>query len=442
MRNPLRLALVACLMAGIANAEWPQFRGPTGNGVSKHSHLLEWSEQQHVRWKVKVEGIAWSQPIVFGERVFLTTAVADGQASPKSGESGPGFNPFSFKGLAALSGGSAPDIACHWKLLCLNLPDGSRLWEQEIHKGKPAVPIHRSNSYASDSPVCDGQRVFVQVPMIGVYCFDLQGKRVWEQPLAARKMQYGWGTGSSLTASGPQLFLQCDNEEQSFLAAYDKASGKPQWKVDRAEGSNWSTPYVWANQRQTELVVCGGRTVQSYDFSGKLLWELPAEGRSATTAVGNQDLLVVGSVTRSRGGSGALTAVRAGASGVLTDQSEHIAWTIPKAAPELASPLLVGDYLYVARQHGGIIACYDAKSGEQHFRQRLPKAGGFTASPWSAGGHAFFLDENGKTFAIKPADELQLIATNSLDGMFWSSAAVVKGGLLLRSVEHLYCIAK
>ena len=437
--------------AAEATTAWAQFRGPGGNGISPSAtHPVEWAEDKNVAWKVAVEGVAWSQPIIWGDQILLTTAVTDKQPKPRKGEFGPGFRLFTREGISrSLYGGDPPNRTYQWKLICLDLSSGQRRWERLVRKAKPTIPTHRSNSYASETLVTDGEHVYVHIAMAGIYCFDMDGRESWNVPLDAYPMQYGWGTGSSPLLDGESLYLLCDNEEQSYLVALDKTNGRQRWRVEREELSNWATPYLWRNKERNELVTCGGRQTRAYDpATGKLLWKLDASGRCATTAVGDKDMLCVGSVTRSMGRTGDLTAVLAGASGNLSSEDdgdvshELIAWSHQRAAPQLSSPLLYQGYVYTLRQQGGIISCYDAATGKRLYHERLPNAGGFTASPWAAGDHVFCLDEDGNTFAIKTGPEFNVEAVSKLDGMFWSSAAIVEDALLLRSTEHLYCISE
>jgi outer membrane protein assembly factor BamB len=378
----------------------------------------------------------------------VTTAETDEQTKPRQGEAGPGFSFFSREGFARTfrSGGRAPDVTYRWNVLCLDGKTGDVVWERLAREDRPTIPIHRSNSYASETPVIDGERLYVYFGMTGLFCYDLAGQLLWNREIGAFPMQYGWGTGSSPIVYGERVFLVCDNEQESFLVAFDKRSGAEVWRVHRNEKSNWVTPFVWHNSVRDELVVAGGEKVRSYDpENGELLWEREATGRCATTPVADQELLYVGSVTRSRGGSGELIAIRTGAEGDLGSESNvgansAIAWSVPRVAPELASPLLYQGCLYALSQHGGIIRCFDAKTGQRHYRKRLPGAGGFTASPWASNGKVFCLDENGKTHVLEAGTKLNVLGTNELDEMFWSSPAVVGENLLLRGVEHLYCI--
>lgn len=446
MLNKIVLVSITAFLVDplLASEHWSQFRGPTGDGVIESNHPQEWSEEKNIAWKVPIEGIAWSQPIVWENQVFVTTAVAADQKAPRPGDVSPGFSFFSGKGLSrVLTGGTPANIQCEWKLLCLELESGKRIWEKTIHSGKPPIAIHQSNSYASDTPATDGERVYVQVAMVGLWCFDLQGNQIWMQELPKLPMQYGWGAGSSVLLHEDSLYLVCDNEKRSYLSAFDKVTGKLRWQKKRDESSNWSTPYLWKNSERVELVLCGGKRTRAYNpDSGEELWSFPADGRTATTAVGNRDVVIVGSVSKSQGASSRLSAIKVGASGKISPDDKAIAWSLKKSAPELASPLICGGRLFTFSQQGGIVRCFDLESGKLRYRKRLPKAGLFTASPWTDGKSVWALSENGTSFTLNPDGDFQVIHSNALDGMFWSSAAIAQKALLLRSAEHLYCIRK
>ena len=449
LRSTFFLVITLTVGSAAFSADWPQFRG-RGNGVSKDStHSVTWAEDSNVAWKIPVEGVGWSQPIIHSQRIYLTTAVTENQPKPKAGESGPGFNLFSTEGFSRsfLGGGSPPDVEYTWKLICLDLKTGERIWEKVVRKGKPTIPTHRSNSYASETPICDGFQIYVYVAMAGLYCFDMEGNEVWNKPFEAKSIQYGWGTGSSPMLFCTTIYIQCDNEDESFLVALNRKDGSERWRVKRDELSNWSTPYLWQLGSKRELVTCGGNKVRAYNnATGELLWELKSGGRCATSAVGDYHTLYVGSVSRLTGASGTLTAIKSEAEGELSldrdNPSPHIAWSVKSAAPEIASPLLYRKQLYTLSQSGGIISCLDANTGKRLYRERFPGAAGFTASPWAAGDHIFCLDENGKTFVVAAKPEFELVETNQLDGMFWSSAAVADDAVLLRSTESLYRISR
>ncbi|MEX2173896.1 MAG: PQQ-binding-like beta-propeller repeat protein [Pirellulaceae bacterium] len=493
------VALGVASHAGLARAEdWPQFRGPSAAGRSTSSQApSEWSDEKdgaekNIAWKIEVPGVAWSQPIVWGDNIFVTTAITENQQKPAGGgfggggggEGRGGFGPPGGgrpprgeqaerrdKGAPRPEGGqrrpggqrppggpggfgggfgrpsAPPDAVYQWKVLCLDRQSGKTLWEQLAKQAKPTIPTHRTNTFASETPVTDGERLYAYFGMTGLYCYDLEGKLLWSKDLGTYPMMAGWGTGSSPALEGDRLFILCDNEEQSFLAAFDKKSGDELWRVKRDEKSNWCTPFVWKNKLRTELVISGA-TTRSYDpASGKLLWEMGGNaGGARSSPTADDELLYVGT-GGGMGGAGPLSAIRAGADGDITPMgsettSAGVAWSVGRSGPPMASPLLYEGCLYVADQRSGVVACYDAKTGEQHYKERLPSARGFTSSPWAADGKVFCLDESGQTFVLQPGPELKILATNKLDDMFWSSAALAGDQLLLRGVSRLYCITE
>ncbi|HMP02154.1 MAG TPA: PQQ-binding-like beta-propeller repeat protein, partial [Gemmatales bacterium] len=301
--------------------EWPQFRGPDGTGIVKSGTLpTEWDGEKNIAWKTKVPGYAWSQPIVWGDKVYVTTAVADKQNKPAGGgmrrpggEGGrpPGDPPPprpTGPGQGRPGGGQPggpggpgggrgapppPDEVYRWELFCLDRGTGHVLWSKRAAEHKPAIPTHRTNTYASETPVTDGERLYVYFGMVGLYCFDMEGKLLWEKKIGPYPMASGWGTGSSPILAGDLVYLQCDNERESFLVAFDKKSGEERWRVPREERSTWSTPFVWKNKVRTELVTAGSRKVVAYDpATGKVLWEISRNtGRCSATPVGNDELL-------------------------------------------------------------------------------------------------------------------------------------------------------
>jgi outer membrane protein assembly factor BamB len=425
---------------------WPGWRGPEANGLSFAKQLpTEWAADAHVAWKVPLPGAAWSQPVVWGDKIFVTTAVTDNQKKPRGGEFDPGMSMARLL-LGGFDGGAPPDVVYRWKVLCLDGASGQIVWEQTAREGKPSIPIHRNNTYASETPVTDGERLIAYFGMTGLYCYDLSGKLLWSRELGSYSTQFGWGTASSPVMEGDRVFVQCDNDKASFLLALDKKTGTELWRVKRDEKSNWSTPYVWKNKQHTELVTGGGNRMRSYrPDNGQLLWEMSGGGRCATTPVGDADLLYVDSYDRLTGRSGRLAAVRAGASGDISLKSDEttnasIAWSVSLNYTRVASPLLYEGCFYVLPQQSGVISCFDAKTGALHYRERLPGAIGFTSSPWANDGKIFCLDETGRTIVLAAGPKLQVIATNVLNETFWSSAAVMGEKLLLRGVDNLYCI--
>ncbi len=462
----LALGLV-CLAAAQAG-DWPQFRGPGGTGLSDESKLpVTWGADKNVVWKVKVPGVAWSSPIVWGDKIFVTTAITDKQEKPKpfgGFPGGGGFGKFGKgkdgdkgkfgKGKGGFPGGKMggmgygakpPDALYRWEVHCIDRATGKTLWKQLAIERKPTIAATMGNSFASETPVTDGERVYAYFGAAGLFCYDVAGKPLWKKSLGSYQMKFGWGTGSSPALEGDRLFVQWDNEEKSFLVALDKRTGDEAWRVPRDAKSSWSTPFVWKTKARTEVVCGGGNKITSYDpATGKVLWELTrVQGDFNASPTAGDELLYVG--CGGMFGNRPLVAVKAGAEGKMTADEEGaggkgIAWAVPGAGPAMASPLLYKDLLYVLNQRGGILACFDAKTGKEVYKQRLPQARGFTSSPWAGDGKIYCLDEDGQTFVVQAGREYKLLGTNKLSEMFWATPAVAGGTILLRGVDHLYCV--
>jgi outer membrane protein assembly factor BamB len=425
------------LLAGEAN--WPQFRGPGALGVTTNNSLPEsWSASDNVEWKAEIPGRGWSSPIAWGDRVFLTTAVNSGASeAPKKGLYIGGERP------------NAPRPEHEWKLVCLDLSTGKVRWEHVVHRGEPTGPIHVKNSYASETPVTDGERVYVCVGNVGVYCLDFTGREVWSKPLEPHKTRMGWGTAASPVLHQDRLYLVSDNDEQSYLLALDKRTGKEVWRVDRDEKSNWSTPYVWENGQRTEIVTAGSGKVRAYDLEGKLLWWF--KGMSSITIAtpyAEGGLLYVSSgfiVDRAR----PIYALRPGGSGDISLQpgqtnNSSIAWCQPLAAPYNPTTLVYDGRLYVLYDLG-LLSAFNARTGELLYdRQKLSGGLHFTASPWAGNGRIYCLNEDGVTFVVRAGDRFELLQTNKLgeDDMCMATPALAGDRLLIRSAARVYCIGK
>ncbi len=414
---------------------WGSFRGPEGNGVAAGKHPEAWSMDRNLAWSVEVPGGGWSSPVVAGDKIFVTTAVAGDGTRPK------GFG----EGVASMRShfmGKAPTEPFSFEVHCMSLKDGSLLWKQQVVSKKPPHKVHPSNSYATESPVADGERVYAYFAAVGVVaCLDQAGETLWQKEVGAYRTSSDFGSGSSLAINDGLVFVQCDNEEKSFLIALDGKTGEEVWKVDRSGRTSWSSPIIWKNKQRTELVVCGAGNVTAYEpKTGKPLWTLTGTGGafSASPTCDEERIYLGNSGRNSRG---PLIAVAAGASGELTLESigaDKVVWIEDAAAPGMCSPVVVDGRLYVLSR--GILSCHDAETGERLYRQRLKNASSVTSSLWAADGKVYALNESGETSVIKGGDEFVQLPTNETPGLYWSTPSVAGQALLLRGAKMLHCI--
>ena len=417
------------------SANWPQFRGPGGLGAADAPRLPDsWGTNENVAWKAEVPGRAWSSPIVWGERVFVTTVVSQGEVEPAK------------KGLYL--GGERKEVPTaehRWLVLCFDLESGRELWRREAYRGTPPNPLHLKNTYASQTPVTDGERVYACFGNVGLYAYDFEGRQLWSIRWPPVKTRNGWGPAASPVLCDGRLFLVNDNDEDSFVAAVDAKTGHQLWRVERDEKSNWATPCVWRNDLRTELVTAGSKRVRSYDLDGKLLWELGGMSSiDIPTPFAASGLLYVCSGfvgDRIR----PVFAIKPGASGDISLQpgqtnNQFIAWYQPAAGPYNPSPLLYQDHFYVLFDFG-FLSCHDARTGQPLYQKQRIRQGTtpFTASPWAANGKIFALSEEGDTYVIQAGPEYKLLRTNSLDEMCMASPAIAGDRLLIRTLTKLYC---
>jgi outer membrane protein assembly factor BamB len=436
MQRSLAALVVVLALVPVRANDWPQFRGPDATGVSAETGLPDsWSPTENVVWKVPVAGRGWSSPIVWGERIFLTTAVSEGEEeSPK-------------KGLYFGGNRDTPASAHRWDVLCLDWKTGKTLWEKTVHRGPPPQARHLKNTFASETPVTDGEGVYAYFGNVGLYAFDMDGKPRWSKSLGTFKTRFGWGMASSPVLHAGRIYVVNDNDERSFMVALDKATGDEVWRVDRNEKSNWATPFVWRNNVRTEIVTSGTGKVRSYDLDGKVLWELGGlSSITIPTPFVSRDLLFVGSgyvMDEKR----PIFAVRPGAKGDISlkegeSSNASIAWWAPKASPYNPSPMAYGDHFYVLFDRGQFSA-HEAATGKPVYeKQRLGEAAAFTASPWAYEGKVFCLSEDGDTFVVQAGPEFKVLRTNSLGEMCMATPAIARKSLIIRTLGQLYRIEK
>jgi outer membrane protein assembly factor BamB len=443
----LILTLGICLVAVIAlnvpssraaaaiDANWPQWRGPESTGVSTEKNLpVEWSSTKNIKWKTPLPGRGHSSPIVWGNKVFLTTAI--------EGEVVPGA-----KAPTHMSDGEVfkhPDSVGSdhkhtFKVFCLDKETGKLLWERTAYEGTPYDDRHRKSSFASSTPATDGRNVYAFFGSEGLYAYDMSGKLIWKASLG-KLGTVGMGTGTSPVLFENLVILQCDEEEgkASFIVGLDKKSGKEVWRTPRKVQASWSTPILVKTSKRTELIASGNEAVISYDpATGKELWRSKGvESNAIPTPVAGSDtvFVVAGFPVK------IAMAIRLGGAGQLADS--NILWQYAKGTAYVPSPILYGDYLYLTTDRG-ILTCLEAKTGKVVYEGgRVPIPATFTASPVAFDGKILLTSEDGDTFIVKAGPQHEVIRTNSLDEPVYASPALADGKIFIRAEKNLYCITK
>jgi outer membrane protein assembly factor BamB len=471
-RRTLWPGLVAMAIAGVglvATAAsgpdgWPQFRGPAGAGVADGAAVpLRWSTTENVDWVVEVPGRGWSSPIVWGETVYVTSAVSPGAfKAPSTGIFGNDYAAqLSRQGLSdeeVTRRVIARDIELtsesgdiRYMLFALEAGTGRVRWEREAHRGAPPGGRHRKNTYASETPATDGERVYASFGgNVGIFCYTTGGELLWKHTWPAQPIYLDFGTASSPVVHDGRVYVLHDTEKQSFLAALDAATGREVWTVERTDqagrlGSGWATPFIWRNARRTEIVTIGRGFVISYDLAGRELWRLKGMTQATPSPVAADGLLYVGSGSQGESNR-PVFAIRPGASGDITlpadaTDSTFVAWFQPRLSGYTPSPLVYRDRVYAVNDNG-ILQVVDAKSGREVYKARLGGIGNtFSSSPVAVDGRIYFLSEDGDTFVLRAGDAYDELAKNSLGEMSLASPAADATGFYIRTQTHLYRLA-
>ena len=443
MGTTLPLLLLPVPGTVAASDDWPQFRGPEGTAVVADDPALPetWSATENVAWKTPIPGRGWSSPIVRGDRVFVTSVVAEedyqgprpGLYLPETGNETPP---------------DPPPGTHHWMVFCLDLETGALVWQRTPHSGLVASTIHPKNSFASATPVTDGERVYALFGNLGLFAYELDGNLVWSRPLEHHMDQWGWGAGLSPTLLDDQVLVMHDNDEESYLASFDTATGEQNWRVARDEVSAWSTPFIWRNDLRTEIVTVAKTQVRSYDPSGNLLWWFAGRMTNVTvpTPIPGDGILYVSSGYVGNDHR-PVYAVLPGAEGDITlgpnqRTNEYIRWYQPRIGSYNPSPLLYRGIYYTLHDRGFFTA-HDARTGRTVYdRVRIERGATFTSSPWAYNGRIFALSEEGDTYVIAAGPEFEVLGRNVLGEMALASPAVVGRTLLLRTASHLYAIRR
>ena len=409
--------------------QWPQWRGPTGQGISlKAEPPLEWAEDKNVAWKVALPGKGHSTPIIWGERVFVTAAIPVGDAQAPVYDQAEG------------SHDNAP-VRHHYEfvIICLNRTDGKEMWRTTVAKAFPHEGGHVSGSLASNSPVTDGQRVYAFFGSRGLHCLDFEGKLVWTKDLGQMHTRHAHGEGASPILAAGNVVVNWDHEQQSFIVAIDKTTGIEKWRTNRDEPTSWSTPLLIEHQGAEQIVVNATNRIRAYDpKTGAEIWQCGGMSRNVIASPLFADGVVfAGSSYDTR----AMVAIQIeGAKGDITD-SDHLIWQRNKRTPYVPSPLLYKGTLYTLGHYQAILSCIDPKTGEDMAGPfRLPGVQSFYASPVAAAGRIYLADLDGATMVLQHGESPEPLAVNQLDDTFSATPALAGKDLFLRGERSLYCI--
>lgn len=437
MKTILLLA-VATVLSG---QNWPSFRGPGASGVADGKAPTHWDVPKgvNVAWKVEIPGLAHSSPVVWGDQVYITTAVSsDPKAVFRHGLFGD-VDP-------------SPDVSKHsWRVYCLDKATGKIIWEKVAHEGTPKTKRHSKSSQASSSPATDGKHVVAFFGSEGLYTYDTNGKLLWKQDLGILNAgwfydpDYEWGTASSPIIYKNLVIVQCDIQKNSFAAAYDINDGHRVWMTPREEIPSWGTPTIYEGKNHAELITQATKFIRGYDpMTGKELWRLSGNSEvTAPTPIVAHDLIFV---TNGYRVVQPIFAIRPGASGDISlkagqESNDSIAWSKQHGGPYMPTPVVYGDYLYTCNNQG-ITACYKAKTGERVYQQRLGEGGAYSASPVAADGKIYYTSEDGDVFVVKAGPIYELLATNPIGEVCMASPAISDGKLFVRAEHHLFAIGE
>jgi len=408
------------------DAHWPAWRGPDTSGAAAGAPPITWSESEHIRWKVAVPGFGLASPVIWGDQLFLLTAVKTERAAEgPATSSGPGK--------------LIPDRYHQFVIMSLDRGDGSTRWQQVAVEQVPHETVHGDASWASISPVTDGTCLIASFGSAGIFCYDLSGTPQWQVDLGDMRTRNGFGEGSSPVLHGDLVVVNWDHEEQSFIVALDKKTGAEIWRRERDEPTSWSTPAIVEVEGKPQVVVSATKRVRGYDLAtGSSIWEV---GGMTTNTIPSP--IVDGTkvyVTSGFRGNALLALELKGATGDLTG-SGHVLWQFDRDTPYVPSMLLYDGALYFIKHNKGILTCLDAVGGQVHYGpERLEDIDGVYASPVAAGGHVYIIGRNGHAAVVKKGAAFEVVAHNRLDDHFDASAAIAGDTLYLRGHKYLYAI--
>jgi outer membrane protein assembly factor BamB len=422
--------------AAPADTQWAQWRGPEGRGIgAPGTYPTEWSATRNIAWKSPVPGRGHSSPVVWGDRVFVTTSI---EGRPAPGNKAPDHLGYDLKPGYLHPDSVGADHEYTLKVLAFDARSGALLWERTAYDGVMYDNRHRKNTYASPTPVTDGTLVYAYFEAAGVYAFDFNGKPVWKSDALGRIAKGGMGPGTSPIVFENLLIVQADQEmgAGSAIVALDKRTGRQIWRTERTTRRSWATPLVVRTAGRTELVASGAEMVVAYEpLTGKELWRSKGvESHPIPSAVAGHGLIFLTAGSQAK----RAMALRPGGTGDVT--ADAIAWTYRKGTAYVPSPILYGDYLYLMTD-AGLVTCLDALTGTVKYEGgRPPVPATFTASVVAFGDRLLMTSEDGDTFMLKPGPTHEIVGTNPLNEPVYASLALAGNTIYIRGAQNLYAI--
>ena len=440
-------ALLIVLIAGAGTItpaqNWPSFRGPNASGVADGKATpTTWDATKgtNILWKAPIPGLAHSCPVVWGDKVFVTTAI-----------SSKGSNDFRHGLYGDVD--SDKDTSPHtWHVYALDKRTGKIVWDRVACEGVPKVKRHIKSTHANSTPATDGKYVVAFFGSEGLYCYDVNGKLIWKKDLGILDAgwfydpDYQWETASSPIIYKNMVIVQCDVQKNSFIAAYDLKDGKQLWMTPREEIPSWGTPTIFEGPSRVELITNATRAARAYDpMTGKELWKLVGNPEvTATTPVTGHGLIFICNSYRP---NQPIYAIKAGATGDISlkpneTSNQHVAWSMQRGGTYMPSPLIYGEYLYTCANHG-VMACYNPKTGERVYQQRIgDKGGAYSASPVAADGKIYLSSEDGEISVVKAGAKYELLATNQMGEVLMATPAISDGMIFVRGQHNVFAIAE
>ena len=436
---PLLIAQAAPAQDRTVETNWPSFRGPNASGVAEgYSTPVSWNIEtgENVAWRTPIPGLSHASPIIWGDRIFLTTAVKEGEAELKVGLYG---------NIESVEDDSPHEL----QLLCLDKRSGEILWTETVWQGVPAIKRHPKSSHAVSTPATDGEHVVAFFGSEGLYCYTVDGELLWKKDFGVldsgfyRVPSAQWGFGSSPVIHDGRVFVQCDVQENSFVAALDIQTGEELWRTPRDEVPTWGSPTVDVQGGRNQVIVNGYKHIGGYDLdTGRPLWSLEGGGDiPVPTPIVAHDMIFI---TNAHGRMAPILAISANVSGELSmdaDAHEAMVWSEERGGNYLQTPLVYGEMLYCCRNNG-VVTCFEARTGEMLYRKRLGGGStGFSASGVAADGKLYFTSEVGEVYVVDPEDSCKTLSINDLGEICMATPAISAGALYFRTRSHLLAVS-